>query len=46
MILQFGVPPNRIDLINKIENVSFKDAWDSKVSEKLLSKAKEAMFIL
>ena len=38
VILQFGVPPNRIDLINRIENVSFKDAWDSKVSEKITIK--------
>jgi len=30
MIFQFGVPPNRIDLMNKIENVSFVSAWDSK----------------
>jgi hypothetical protein len=26
-IFQFGVPPNRIDLMNVIENVEFKDAW-------------------
>ncbi len=26
-IYQFGVPPNRIDLMNVIENVEFKDAW-------------------
>jgi predicted nucleotidyltransferase len=33
VIIQFGVPPNRIDLINKIENVFFKEAWGNKVSE-------------
>lgn len=27
MIFQFGRPPNRIDLINEIENVCFKEAW-------------------
>jgi len=27
LILQFGVPPNRIDLINRIAGVSFADAW-------------------
>ncbi|MGA7159615.1 MAG: hypothetical protein WBZ48_01350 [Bacteroidota bacterium] len=26
-IFQFGVPPNRIDLMNSIENAEFKDAW-------------------
>jgi hypothetical protein len=30
LILQFGVPPNRIDLINKISGVSFEDAWQSR----------------
>lgn len=29
-IIQFGRPPNRIDLINEIENVSFGDAWAGK----------------
>lgn len=33
VIIQFGVPPNRIDLINKIENVSFSEAWQNKVSD-------------
>jgi hypothetical protein len=27
MVLQFGVPPNRIDLINDIDGVTFADAW-------------------
>ena len=35
MILQFGVPPNRNDLINIIENVSFSEAWKDKISEKI-----------
>ena len=30
MIFQFGVPPNRIDLINKIENVNFSEAWKNR----------------
>jgi predicted nucleotidyltransferase len=29
-IFQFGVPPNRIDLINQIDGVTFKQAWDSR----------------
>ena len=30
MILQFGVHPNRIDLINIIESVNFNSAWKNK----------------
>jgi len=30
LILQFGVPPNRIDLINRISGVSFREAWRNK----------------
>ncbi len=33
VIIQFGVPPNRIDLINKIEGVVFYEAWEDKVIE-------------
>jgi hypothetical protein len=29
-IFQFGVPPNRIDLINQIDGVTFKQAWDGR----------------
>lgn len=31
MILQFGVPPNRIDLINRIDGVEFSDAWGNRL---------------
>jgi hypothetical protein len=27
LVVQFGVPPNRIDLINSIGEVSFDEAW-------------------
>jgi len=30
LILQFGVPPNRIDLINQISGVTFREAWENK----------------
>ena len=33
VIIQFGVPPNRIDLINKIEGVIFNEAWEDKAIE-------------
>jgi predicted nucleotidyltransferase len=39
VIIQFGVPPNRIDLINRIEKVSFNEAWEGKVTEKIRLKA-------
>jgi hypothetical protein len=44
VIIQFGVPPNRIDLINKIEKVPFNEAWDSKVTDTMKLKA-QAVFI-
>ncbi len=30
LVLQFGVPPNRIDLINGISGMSFTEAWPSR----------------
>ena len=33
VIIQFGVPPNRIDLINEIEGVIFNEAWKEKARE-------------
>jgi len=35
IIVQFGVPPNRIDLLNKITGVNFPDAWQNRKTEKL-----------
>ena len=29
-IFQFGVPPNRIDLFNEIDGVTFEQAWESR----------------
>jgi len=29
-VIQFGVPPNRIDLLNRIEGVRFREAWPEK----------------
>lgn len=28
MIIQFGVPPHRIDLLNRIDGVSFEECWE------------------
>jgi hypothetical protein len=35
IILQFGRPPHRIDLMNRIDGVTFRRAWASRVSVKL-----------
>ena len=35
VILQFGVPPNRIDLINEIEHVAFDEAWNNRIIENI-----------
>jgi hypothetical protein len=32
MILQFGVPPNRIDFINSIDGVDFAVAWPNRLT--------------
>lgn len=34
-IIQFGIPPNRIDLLNSITAVNFKDAWKKRSKEKI-----------
>ena len=32
IILQFGAPPNRLDLLNTIDGVSFQEAWSKKTT--------------
>lgn len=41
LILQFGVPPNRIDLINQITGVTFPDAWENKTIDRIESAGEE-----
>lgn len=31
IVVQFGQPPNRIDLVNAIDGVSFEEAWPGRV---------------
>jgi hypothetical protein len=33
VIIQFGRPPNRIDLLSRIDGVEFKEAWNGRVTE-------------
>jgi len=40
-IFQFGVPPNRIDLINEIKNVHFDEAYENKIKDKITNKRKK-----
>jgi hypothetical protein len=35
LVLQYGVPPNRIDLINDIDGVSFDEAWEGRVEPRM-----------
>lgn len=37
LILQFGLPPNRIDLLNQIAGVSFETAWPTRLEILLVS---------
>ncbi|MEM1056162.1 MAG: hypothetical protein AAGI52_11595 [Bacteroidota bacterium] len=32
LVLQFGRPPNRIDLLNRVSGVEFEGAWDARLS--------------
>ena len=41
MVFQFGVPPNRIDLINTIENIKFQDAWGNKKEDIINNEKRE-----
>ena len=41
MVLQFGLPPNRIDLINEIDGVMFKTAWERKLADFIVRKRKK-----
>ena len=35
VIIQFGQPPNRIDLINQIDGVTFAQAWKNLITERI-----------
>lgn len=40
-IIQYGVPPNRIDLMGSISGVDFKSCWKNKKEEKIAFKRKK-----
>ena len=41
IIIQFGRPPNRIDLLNRIDGVAFAEAWKARVTASIQSPAEE-----
>lgn len=41
-IIQFGRPPNRIDLLNRISGITFEDVWPSR-TEVVMRKGNEAI---
>lgn len=41
MVFQFGVPPNRIDLISVVEGVNFGEAWNRKTTQTLSYRRKQ-----
>jgi hypothetical protein len=41
VIIQFGRPPNRIDLLNRIDGVTFDQAWPHRATELLRTPAGE-----
>ena len=43
LILQFGVPPNRIDLINQISGVTFRKAWENRIRNSFESAGGEVL---
>ena len=47
VIIQFGVPPNRIVLLNKIDGVTFQEAWLNRESTtmKIQNQSKSIYFI-
>jgi len=47
VIIQFGRPPNRIDLLNRIDAVPFQDAWKDKIELRITAADSEiSLFML
>lgn len=40
-VIQFGLPPHRIDIMNSIEGVIFEEAWGNRKTEYIQSKPKD-----
>ena len=46
LILQFGVPPNRIDLINQISGATFREAWKNRIKTTIKSAGGKVLIYL
>ncbi|MGM0588535.1 MAG: DUF6036 family nucleotidyltransferase [Bacteroidota bacterium] len=44
-VIQFGLAPNRINLMNSIDGVEFNSAWERKVVEHLVIEDRKIQFI-
>jgi len=38
VIIQFGRPPNRIDLLNQIDGVTFEQAWENRITAEIFAR--------
>jgi hypothetical protein len=38
VIVQFGRPPNRIDLMNRVDGLSFQEAWETRLEIQIFVK--------
>lgn len=46
-IVQFGVPPNRLDIMNSVDGITFIEAWENKITEHvMLNKQKVPVFFI
>ncbi|HEX6811353.1 MAG TPA: DUF6036 family nucleotidyltransferase [Planctomycetota bacterium] len=41
VVVQFGRPPNRVDLIASLRTVTFEEAWRNRVQEQILVKGEQ-----
>jgi hypothetical protein len=46
VIIQFGRPPNRIDLLNRIDGVNFQEAWNDRVELRVSCPAREVSLLM
>jgi|GEM_PF-110230 len=45
LVVQFGLPPNRIDLVNQIDGVNFKEAWRNRLIVRIKGAGLDDAFI-
>ena len=45
LILQFGRPPNRIDLMNQVDGLTFEEAWQTRLGLEISGKAIQVPYV-